>query len=251
MNRGLFGGMASSRWSPPSSSLVLCSAGAAGIATGAGVFIPWNRSGNQNPPTTSVVPITSGNTDIELHPTTNTFIRVLTDCTLAVSCFAGVNSLNGSANSPINSIELATYINGSKANFTQGFSVYLGGMWQGAVANIGFTLDFQAGDSFRFFVVCTTDVTAHTVTTASGTSTITDTVIQPTDLNKPITGAGIPALSYVGTVTPGVSFVLSSTRNGDTPVNATASATVVGTLGGENWGLEANTNTIASIVRLR
>lgn len=44
----------------------------------------------------------------------------------------------------------------------------------------------------------------------SGNAVITDTSITAADFGKPVSGTGIPANSYVGTVIPGVSFRLSS-----------------------------------------
>jgi hypothetical protein len=64
-----------------------------------------------------------------------------------------------------------------------------------------------------------------TVTNAS--STIADASITAADFGKSVQGVGIPNSSFVGTVTPGTSFVLSSTQAVSTSINATAAGTSV------------------------
>lgn len=66
--------------------------------------------------------------------------------------------------------------------------------------------------------------------TSSG-ATITDPQIQSYHFGQQITGTGIPANSFVGTVTPGVSFLLSSTQGSQTNVAAIGTGAVVATLG--------------------
>jgi lysophospholipase L1-like esterase len=60
--------------------------------------------------------------------------------------------------------------------------------------------------------------------TTSASATVQDTAIGAADAGKPVSGAGIPANSYVGTVTPGVSFLLSSSASSQVNVTATATA---------------------------
>lgn len=64
--------------------------------------------------------------------------------------------------------------------------------------------------------------------TTSGSPVVTDAAITAADLGKSIGGSptGIPATSYIGTVTPGVSFRLSSSPASQVDVNATATGTV-------------------------
>lgn len=57
--------------------------------------------------------------------------------------------------------------------------------------------------------------------TTSGSATVTDAACVASDVGNPVSGTGIPASTYVGTVTPGVSFTLVD-ASGATPVNATA-----------------------------
>lgn len=71
-----------------------------------------------------------------------------------------------------------------------------------------------------------------TVTTNSTSPVVLDATVKATDFGKSVTGAGIPGSSFVGTVIPGVSFRLSSVQGSSTDVNASASATVVATVGG-------------------
>lgn len=61
-----------------------------------------------------------------------------------------------------------------------------------------------------------------TANVTSGSSTISDTSIVSADLWKPVTGPGIPSPAYVGTVTQGSSFQLSSTSGSMTTLKATA-----------------------------
>lgn len=62
--------------------------------------------------------------------------------------------------------------------------------------------------------------------TTNSSDVVTDALITAADFGKAVSGAGIPANSFVGTVTAGVSFLLSSTSGTQTNVNATATATV-------------------------
>lgn len=77
-----------------------------------------------------------------------------------------------------------------------------------------------------------------TVTVTSGSSTISDTSIVSGDKGAEVAGTGIPAGSYVGTVTAGTSFVLVDSAG--TPVNATSAGTSVTITGGvaygQSWG---------------
>jgi len=69
--------------------------------------------------------------------------------------------------------------------------------------------------------------------TTNGSATVTDTSITAADLGKAVTGTGVPANTYVGTVTVGASFLLSSTIGSQTNVNATATNNPVSlTIGG-------------------
>lgn len=64
-------------------------------------------------------------------------------------------------------------------------------------------------------------------TVTSGSNIVTDTAVIAADFGKPVTGTGIPAGTYVGTVTAGSQFLLSSTSGSQTSVNASASGTGV------------------------
>ena len=66
-----------------------------------------------------------------------------------------------------------------------------------------------------------------TATVISGSPMVFDSSIQSVDNSKPVTGTGIPANTYVGTVTPGTSFLLSSSPTSQVNVNATANGTAV------------------------
>jgi hypothetical protein len=74
-----------------------------------------------------------------------------------------------------------------------------------------------------------------TVGTTSGSDVATDVSIVAGDLGRPIpTGTtGIPNGSYVGTVTPGVSFLISSSPTSQVNVNATTTGSRSVTFGGD------------------
>jgi dienelactone hydrolase len=57
--------------------------------------------------------------------------------------------------------------------------------------------------------------------TTNASPTVTDPAIVASDVGRAITGPNIPANSFVGTVTPGVSFLLSSSASSQVNVNAT------------------------------
>ena len=63
-------------------------------------------------------------------------------------------------------------------------------------------------------------------TTTSGTNSVTDAAILTADQGRYVSGPGIPLNTFVGTVTNGVSFLLSSSPTSQVSVNATASGTV-------------------------
>jgi len=71
----------------------------------------------------------------------------------------------------------------------------------------------------------TDTVRTDTAGTTSGSPTVTDTSITAADFGRKVTGTGIPANSYIGTVTAGVSFKLSSSATTQVDVNATATGT--------------------------
>lgn len=64
-------------------------------------------------------------------------------------------------------------------------------------------------------------------TSSSPTVTSVTAAFNQDDVGKPISGAGIPASSYVGIVNSATSVGLSSVQGTNTPVNATATATGV------------------------
>jgi hypothetical protein len=66
------------------------------------------------------------------------------------------------------------------------------------------------------------DTTGVVVT--SGSASVSDTHITPSDQGHPVAGTGIPSNTFVGTVTPG-HFLLSSQSNGQTNVVATTGGT--------------------------
>lgn len=82
-------------------------------------------------------------------------------------------------------------------------------------------------------------VTDGATTNASATVTSATAGFSQADLHKRITGAGIPANSFIGVVTNATTIGLSSSATANTPVNATATAagvtlTIAGLAGGAN-----------------
>ena len=67
--------------------------------------------------------------------------------------------------------------------------------------------------------------------TTNGSPVVTDAAIGAGDAGVPLTGPNVPAGSYVGTVTPGVSFRLSSSPVAQVDVNATATGAVTLAIG--------------------
>lgn len=67
-----------------------------------------------------------------------------------------------------------------------------------------------------------------TVTNTSGSATITDAAIASTDSGKAVAGTGVPIVSYVGTVTAGVSFTLVNALGASVPTTANVTSIVVG-----------------------
>ena len=82
-----------------------------------------------------------------------------------------------------------------------------------------------------------------TATVTSGSGTVSDSSITWSDFGKPVTGTGIPTNAFVGNVTYGTSFVLSSVQGQNVPYypgtttafNATANGTSI-TVSGSNVG---------------
>lgn len=69
---------------------------------------------------------------------------------------------------------------------------------------------------------------SDSITTTSGSNVVLDASIGGLDRGTLVTGAGIPANSFVGTTIDGVSFTLVDQNL--SPVNATASGTVTGSI---------------------
>lgn len=89
-----------------------------------------------------------------------------------------------------------------------------------------------------------TTTRTDTVTVTSGSATVADTAIVATDKGRPLAATtGIPSGTYVGTVTAGTSFLLSSSPTSQVNVVATAAATSV-TLGTWN-GTDLNDPSVA------
>gem|GEM_PF-3240200 len=69
----------------------------------------------------------------------------------------------------------------------------------------------------------------------NGSPVVTDTHIGSGDQGQLVSGAGIPAATYVGTVTAGTSFRLSSSPSSQIDVNATGTSTVSLAIGMYSW----------------
>jgi hypothetical protein len=84
------------------------------------------------------------------------------------------------------------------------------------------------------------------VTLTSGQPAVTDSSITAADQGRGVSGSGIPANSYVGTVTPGVSFLLSSSATKQVNVNATTTGSSPLTLAGVAFPQRTDTATVTS-----
>ena len=91
-------------------------------------------------------------------------------------------------------------------------------------------MDTSDTDSYVGCTVDTPSSISHAGATGSNANnTITDAAIKAQHVGIPVTGTNIPAGSYVGTVTPGVSFLLITAANGtSTPTGAVSGITLVG-----------------------
>lgn len=69
--------------------------------------------------------------------------------------------------------------------------------------------------------------TVRTVTVTSGSDAVADTAATGLERGQAISGTGIPTATWVGTVTPGTGYLLSSSPTTQTNVNATANGTSV------------------------
>jgi hypothetical protein len=100
------------------------------------------------------------------------------------------------------------------------------------------TFTLPAASTSEAAVVESTRTDTSGVTTTLSSATIVDPSIQAGDLGKLVTGPGIPANSYVGTVTANTSFVLrvSPVSSGATqPASATGTGPI--TLSGETYNV--------------
>lgn len=106
----------------------------------------------------------------------------------------------------------------------------------GRARSLAAAADYFQADTFRTDTGCST---------TSGSATVSDAAIQVADQGKPVTGTNIPANSFVGTVTAGTSFLLSSAPGSQINVNATGTATGTATLqiGPSDMGLPATGST--------
>lgn len=93
-----------------------------------------------------------------------------------------------------------------------------------AVAGAVLAIGWETGTAALSYTGATR---SDTCATTSGSATVTDTSIVAADQGRVVTGAGIPANTYVGTVTPGASFLLSSSPTSQANVTATATAASV------------------------
>jgi hypothetical protein len=157
-------------------------------------------------------------------------VTVGTGNTLTVAC-GGSNVFNKTGGS--------TSLTASLLN-QAALLLYAGGIWYvqaddlplsqlttqfGAILNTHL-LAWTYAQAFRLAALRT-----DTAGTTSASATVTDTSILAADQGRPVSGTGIPTGSYVGTVTPGTSFLLSSSPTSQvaataTVTNASASITL-------------------------
>lgn len=221
--------------------LIAYAVGASGQATASTYKVVWGTGGGSAPAIVGA--------DLEINTGDHSKISVLTSGLYSIDYWVGLNT---AANfpGPIDGAQALIRIFGSQnANLDQIVVPYGAGGLVGAVPHAHLTQWFAASDYFNFYVYAENNKKSQTVGTTSGSATVTNPLIQATDLGAPITGTGIPANSFVGTVTPGVSFLLSSANSSQSNVNATATASVVAQIGPRAFNVES-IFTCINIVRL-
>jgi prepilin-type N-terminal cleavage/methylation domain-containing protein len=118
----------------------------------------------------------------------------------------------------------------ASANYVQDPNnpVYSNGLGQLSIVTPLTTVVGTAGSNDRVtFTATVANSRTDNATVTNGSSVVTDAAITATDTGNPVVGTGIPAGSYVGTVTPGVSFLLSSNPTSQANVAANNSGTSV------------------------
>ncbi len=226
------------------SSLILYCIGAAGVASGSTSQIHWGRSGG-------TAPVQVG-TDVTLDGSIDSKININAPGLYAIDFMGGLNTIGGNtAGSPITGAQCIIRLTGSQNGPLDNLvTPYAAGGEVGAVPQAHITQRFAAGDTIVCYIYFETLLEALSMTTNS-TSVVACASIQARHNGMPITGSGIPASSFVQTVVPGTSFVISSTKppTAAVPVNATASATVLGTFGRATVNVES-IYTFLSVTRL-
>jgi hypothetical protein len=81
-------------------------------------------------------------------------------------------------------------------------------------------------------VFCPAPQRTDAATVTNGQDSVSDLFIVAADTGRQVTGTGIPAGTYVGTVTPGIGFLLSASPISQANVNATATSSSGVTLAG-------------------
>jgi hypothetical protein len=113
--------------------------------------------------------------------------------------------------------------------------------YQSSMANMGsvngfltnlWWSDFESSDtSVSNPIYRGTGVGNRTVGTTRSSDVVTDPLAVAADVGRSIVGTGIPTNTYIGTVTPGVGYLLSSSPTSQINVNATATGSPSVTLG--------------------
>jgi hypothetical protein len=108
----------------------------------------------------------------------------------------------------------------------QGFHIDAGAHLVNGSATVAVTANqWRVGEKIEGTGIVPQRVDAATVTV--GSATVADTAISAADQGRPVSSSGIASPAYVGTVTPGVSFLLSSSPYSQINVNAIANAASV------------------------
>lgn len=111
---------------------------------------------------------------------------------------------------------------------------------------LGISPGVLAGQYFYVNTVTQPLGRTDTATGTSGSATVTDASVTAADQGRPLAaGTGIPAGTYVGTVTPATSFLMSSSPYVQANVNATANFTTCQVLGAPSQGSYPRGNIIA------
>lgn len=210
-------------------SVIVYASGAGGNATATSNKVTFGTTG-------SIAPVQVG-TDTQLDGTDHSKVDIVNAGIYSISWTVAENN---NTTGPMAGCQAILRVFGSQnSDLDNLLSPYSGGGLTGAVCTGSITQSFAANDYFQLYAYGETPKRVLSATTTNGSDSVTAADIQAIDQGEPVTGTGIPANTYVGTVTAGSSFLLSSSKTSQVNVNATATATITATVGNATWAYES------------